>query len=81
MRGGGLARAPYAYLGVWMHANDGAYLGGWRSAFTGSRFGTGLLMDLVFATFSMFFLAWDDRHRLGTRWAAAIACAARSRSR
>jgi hypothetical protein len=65
----------YAYFGVWMQANDWAFFEGWRSAFTGSLFGTGLLMDLVFTTFAVVFLAWDDRHRLGAKWVAAIICA------
>ncbi len=65
----------YAYFGVWMQANDWAFFEGWRAAFTGSLFGTGLLMDLVFTTFVVAFLAWDDRHRLGAKWVAAIICA------
>lgn len=65
----------YGYFGVWLRANDWAFFEGWRSAFTGSLFGTGLLMDLVFTTFAVVFLAWDDRHRIGTKWMAAIVLA------
>ena len=66
----------YAYMGVWLRANEWAFFAGWHSAFTGSLFGTGLLMDLVFTTFAVGLLAWDDRRRLGTRWVVAIVCAA-----
>lgn len=68
--------ASYAYFGVWLRANDWAVFEGWRSAFTGSRFGTGLLTDLVCTTFAVLFLAVSDRRRLGARWVAAIVCAA-----
>lgn len=66
----------YAYMGEWLGANDWAFFEGWRSAFTGSAFGTGLLTDLVFTTFAVALLAWDDRHRLGMRWVALILGAA-----
>lgn len=66
----------YAYFHGWLRANHWAYFEGWRSAFTGSAFGTGLLMDLVFVTFFVVLLAWDDRRRLGTKWVVAIVCAA-----
>jgi hypothetical protein len=62
----------YAFFIVWLRANDWAFFQGWRSAFTGSLFGTGLLSDLVFTTFAVALLAWDDRRRLGTRWVALI---------
>lgn len=67
--------ASYAYFGAWLRANDWAFLEGWRSAFSGSLFGTGLLLDLVATTFMVALLAWDERRRFGAKWVAAIVCA------
>jgi len=65
----------YAFFAAWLRANDLAFFEGWRSAFSGSLFGTGLLLDLVATTFMVALLAWDDRRRFGAKWVAAIVCA------
>lgn len=63
----------YSKFIEWMTLNGFDMLGAWKTAFTGSPFSVGLVLDLSVSAIMLLVLAVWHRKRLGTRFALGVA--------